>query len=72
MPHVKAVQAAQTWQSGSQPAVVFCGLDAESAVRHAVIPTSFASLHAYKQAWCAAVTEEINIRYSPAGDDSYS
>ena len=68
MPHVKAVQAAQTWQSGSQPAIVFCGPDAEPAVRHAVIPTSFASLHAYKQAWCAAVTEEINIRYSPAGD----
>ncbi len=72
MPHVKAVQAAQTWQSGSQPAIVFCGPDAEPAVRHAVIPTSFASLHAYKQAWCAAVTEEINIRYSPAGDYSCS
>ncbi len=72
MPHVKAVQAAQTLQSGSQPAIVFCGPDAEPAVRHAVIPTSFASLHAYKQAWCAAVTEEINIRYSPAGVDSCS
>ncbi len=72
MPHVKAVQAAHTWQSGSQPAIVFCGPVAEPAVRHAVIPTSFASLHAYKQAWCAAVTEEINIRYSPAGNISCS
>ena len=72
MPHVEAVQAAQTWQSGSQPAIVFGGPDAEPAARHAVIPTSFASLHAYKQAWCAAVTEEINIKYSPAGINSCS
>ena len=57
-PCTKAVQGQQTGQA----ALVFCGPGAAPAARHVAIPTSFASLHAYKQVWCAAVTEEINIR----------
>lgn len=49
-----------------QPAFVFCGPPEGPLLRHAAIPVSFTSLNAYKQVWCAAVTEEINLRYSPA------
>lgn len=45
-----------------RPAIVFCGPCAEPVQRHMAIPTYFASLQAYKQTWCAAVTEELNIR----------
>lgn len=58
LPCSKAVQGQQTGQA----ALVFCGPGAGPAARHVAIPTSFASLHAYKQVWCAAVAEEINIR----------
>ena len=47
---------------GSQTGLVFPGSDAGPAQRNVAVPTSFASLPAYKQAWSAAVTEEINIR----------
>ena len=46
--------------AGNKPAFVFDELHA--LARHAVVPTSFVSLHGYQQSWCAAVTEEINIR----------
>ena len=45
-----------------QASFAFCGPAAGPLLRHVAIPTSFASLQAYKQLWRAALTEEINIR----------
>lgn len=53
-----SVQTAQS--TGNKPVFVFDGLQPPS--RHVVVPTSFDSLHSYQQSWCAAVTEEVNIR----------
>ena len=47
----------------SKPVFVFDELHA--VARHVAIPVSFASLHSYQQSWSGAVTEEVNIRYTP-------
>ena len=46
--------------AGTRPAFVFDPVHAEA--RHVAVPTSFMSLHSYKQSWSAAVSEEINVR----------
>ena len=48
--------------AGGRPAFEFNV--AHLSARHVAIPTSFSNMHAYKQSWTDAVTEEINIRYS--------
>lgn len=56
-----SVPATQT--AGNKPVFVFDGLHPRS--RHVAVPMSFSSLHSYQKTWCAAVTEEVNIRCTP-------
>lgn len=56
-----SVQAAHS--AGNKPVFVFDGLHPPS--RHVAVPMSFSSLHSYQKTWCAAVTEEVNIRCTP-------
>lgn len=44
------------------PLLAFFGSGSGPPQRHAAVPTSFASLQAYKQVWSQAITEEISIR----------